>query len=94
MEGKEETEEITTEELYEGLKAAAIIACFEKKFGKMPHPLRIFKFRRWMRDFEVFLEGVECGEMITRKMMLKSVQKAEKRRTIEVMEGDEERVFN
>jgi len=94
MEEEEEREEITMEELYEGLKAVATIACFEKEFGPMLHPLRIFKFRRWIKDFEAFLKGVECGEMIIQKMTPKSVQKAEKRRTIEVMEGDEERVSN
>jgi len=89
MEGEEEREEITLEELYEGLKAAAIIACFEKEFGPAPNPLRYFKFRRWMRDFEAFRKGVWCGEMIIQKMTPKSVQKAEKRRTIEVMEGND-----
>ena len=79
MEGEEEREEITLEELYEGLKAAATIACFEKEFGPMPHPLRILKFRRWIRDFEAFLKGVECGEMMMRKMMMRSVRKPEKK---------------
>lgn len=75
MEEEEGREEITLEELYEGLKAAAIIACFEKEFGTMPHPLRIFKFRRWLRDFEVFQKGVECGEMLIRKQMPRSVRR-------------------
>ena len=92
MEGMGEEEkkgEITIEELYEGLKAAAIINCFEKEFGSMPHPLRFFKSRRWMRDFEAFRRGVECGETIMQKMMPREVRKPEKKRTIEVMEGDE-----
>ena len=91
MEGmveEEEKGEITMEELYEALKAAAIVLYFEKEFGKMPHPLRFFKSRRWMRDFKVFLEGVEFGEKLIRKMS-RSVQKPEKKRTIEVVGEDE-----
>jgi len=73
-EGEGETE-ITMEELYESLKAAAIVVCFEKVFGPVPHPLRIFKFRRWVRDFEAFQKGVECGEMLMRKRMPREVQR-------------------
>jgi len=88
MEGEEETQEITMEDLYEGLKAAMILACFEKEFGPAPNPLRYFKFRRWVRDFEAFQKGVWCGEMMMRKMMMQSVRKSE-RRSIEEMEEDE-----
>lgn len=68
MSEEKEKEEMTMEELYEGLRAAAIFAYFEKKFGPMPHPLRIFKFRRWMRDFEAFREGVECCESLQERI--------------------------
>ncbi|RLC79253.1 MAG: hypothetical protein DRI61_08270 [Chloroflexi bacterium] len=87
MEGMGEEEkkgEITIEELYEGLKVAAIINCFEKEFGKMPHPLRFFKFRRRVDYFEVFLKGVAVGEKLA-----ELVQKVEKKKTIEVVGEDE-----
>ena len=87
MEGEEETQEITMEDLYEGLKAAMILACFEKEFGPAPNPLRYFKFRRWVRDFEAFQKGVWCGEMVIQKMT-QAVQKAE-RRSIGVMGENE-----
>ena len=86
---KEEKGEITMEELYESLKAAAIINCFEKEFGPVPHPLRFFKFRRWVDDFEIFLKGVPFGEKLAREMNSQVVRKAEKKRIIEVMEGNE-----
>ena len=44
---KKEKEEIPIEVVYDALRAAAIVSFFEEEFGKMPHPLRIFKFRRW-----------------------------------------------
>jgi len=44
---KKEEEEISIEVVYDALRAAAIVSFFEEEFGKMPHPLRIFKFRRW-----------------------------------------------
>ena len=81
---EEEKVEISMEKLYEGLKAAAIVIYFEKKFGKIPHPLRFFKFRRWMRDFEAFLEGVEFCENFMQKMMPQSL-----RRDIREVEIDE-----
>jgi len=87
-EEKEEEEEIPVEVVYDALRAAAILSFFEKEFGKMPHPLRIFKFRRWVDYFEVFLKGVAVGEKLAEEMP-EIVQKAEKRRTIEVVEGDE-----
>jgi len=86
-----EKEEIPMEVVYDALRAAAIVSFFEEEFGKMPHPLRIFKFRRWVYNFEIFLKGVAFGEMLTKKMKLQAVQKAEKRKFIEVMEEDEER---
>ena len=86
---EEEKGEITLEELYEGLKAAMILACFEKEFGPAPHPLRRFKLRRWMRDFEAFRKGVLCGEMVIQKM---SMRKAEKKRRIEMWEKISEEV--
>ena len=59
---KKEMEEITVEELHEGLRALVIIEYFTKEFGKMPHPLRFFKYRRWMREFEAFQKGFELGQ--------------------------------
>ncbi len=85
---KEEKEEITIEVINDALRIAAILTFFEKEFGKMPHPLRFFKFRRWLDDFEVFLKGVAFGEKLVEKLP-QEVQKVEKKRTIEVMEGDE-----
>ena len=87
-EEKEEEEEIPVEVVYDALRAAAILSFFEKEFGKMPHPLRFFRFRRWVDFFEVFLKGVVFGEKLAEEMP-EIVQKAEKRRTIEVVEGDE-----
>lgn len=86
-EEEKEEKEIPVEVVYDALRTAAILAQFEKEFGKMPHPLRIFKFRRWVDYFEVFLKGVAVGEMLAEKMP-QEVQKAEKKKTIEVM-GDE-----
>jgi len=86
-EEKEEEEEIPVEIVYDALRAAAIVSFFEKEFGKMPHPLRIFKFRRWVDNFEVFLKGVAVGEMLAEKLP-EVVQKAEKKKTIEVMEDE------
>jgi len=63
---EKEKGEMTMEKLREGIRAAAIVARYEKEFGPMPHPLRIFKFRRWKREFEVFQKGVEFGEKMTR----------------------------
>jgi len=87
-EEEKEEEEIQKEILYDAFRTAAILSFFEKEFGKTPHPLRIFKFRRWVDDFEVFLKGVAFGEKLAEEMP-EIVQKAEKRRTIEVVEGDE-----
>jgi len=89
MEGEGEREEkITMEELGERIRAVAIIAYYERLFGKMPHPLRFFKFRRWMRDFKIFLEGVKFGEKLMRDK-LRAMQNAKMKRTIEVMEENE-----
>ena len=38
-----EKEEIPLEVVYDALRAAAIVSFFKEEFGKMPHPLRIFK---------------------------------------------------
>jgi len=43
------------------------------------------------KKIEIFLKGVAFGEMLTKKMKLQAVQKAEKRKTIEVMGEDGER---
>jgi len=81
---EEEKKEITMEDIYEALKAAAIINCFEKEFGPMPHPLRFIAFWRWMRDYEAFRKGAECGEMILKMSMF--ALKKEEERPVEVME--------
>ena len=85
---EEKKEEIPIEVLYDAFRTAAILSFFEKEFGKMPHPLRIFKFRRYVDTFEVFLKGVAVGEKLAEKLP-EVVQKAEKKRTIEVMGEDE-----
>ena len=86
-EEKEEEEEIPVEVLYGTFRA--ILAYFEKEFEKMPHPLRVLKFRRWRRDFEMFLEGffegVKMSEKLAREM---DSQKPEKKKTIEVVEDE------
>ena len=64
---KEEKEEIPIEVINDALRTAAILSFFEKEFGPMPHPLRFFKFRRWLDDFETFLKGVAFGEMLLRE---------------------------
>jgi len=50
---EEEKEEIPIKVVYDALRAAAIVSFFEEEFGGMPHPLRIFKFRRWVNNFEI-----------------------------------------
>jgi len=66
--GEKETEEITV--INEALRVLAIIAYFEKEVGgKIPHPLRIFKCRRWMREFEAFQKGFELGQKYAQRMM-------------------------
>ena len=86
-EKEEEEEEIPVEVVYDALRAAAILSFFEKEFGKMPHPLRIFKFRRWVDDFEVFLKGVAFSEKLAEKLP-QEAQKPEKKKTIEVVEDE------
>ena len=71
MDKEEEKEEITMEDIYEALKASAVINCFEKEFGPMPHPLRFFAFRRWWREFEAFQLGFELGQKYVQRMMEK-----------------------
>ena len=88
---EDEKEEIPIEVAYDALRAAAIVSFFEKEFEEMPHPLRIFKFRRWVNNFEIFLKGVAFGEMLTKKLKLETLQSHEKRKTIEIMEEDEGR---
>ena len=68
---KEETETITMEQLREGLRAMLVLESFEKEFGKMPHPLRIFKCRRWLHELETFKKGFEIGQKYTWKIMEK-----------------------
>ena len=87
---EKEIEDIEIEKHYEAFKVAAAITYFEENFGTMPHPLKIFKFRRWFKDFEMFMKGLEFGEMLTLKM-LREVRKNMKKRTIEVTKEDEER---
>jgi len=87
-EEKKEEEEIPIEALYDAFRTAAILSFFEKEFGKTPHPLRIFKFRRWVDDFETFLKGVAVGEMLAEKLP-EVLQEAEKKRPIEVVGEDE-----
>jgi len=86
---EEEKEEMRMEERYEAFKIAVAITYFEENFGRMPHPLRIFKFRRWLRDFEIFIEGLEFGGMLTLKM-LREIRENMKKRTIEVL-GEEKK---
>ena len=69
-----EEEEIPIEIVYDMLKLAAI----EKEFGKMPHPLRFFKFRRWMHDSEAFLKGIEFCEKFMQKVEKKKIAKERK----------------
>jgi len=65
---KKETEEITI--LNEAIRVLAIIAYFEKEVGgEIPHPLRIFKCRRWMREFEAFQKGFELGQKYAQRIM-------------------------
>jgi len=85
---EEKKEEIPIEVLYDAFRTAAILSFFEKEFGPMPHPLRFFKFRRWLDTFEVFLKGVAFGEKLAEKLS-QEVQKLEKKRTIEVVGEDE-----
>jgi len=66
--GEKEMEEITV--INEALRVLAIIEYFEKEVGgKIPHPLRIFKCRRWMREFEAFQKGFELGQKYAQRMM-------------------------
>ena len=65
---KKETEEIMT--INEAIRVLAIIAYFEKEVGgEIPHPLRIFKRRRWMREFEAFQKGFELGQKYAQRMI-------------------------
>jgi len=68
-ESEEETEEITAEKLNEGLRALAIIEYFRTEFGEIPHPLRIFACRRWMREFEIFQKGFELGQKYAQRII-------------------------
>ena len=68
-ESEEEMEEITVEKLNEGLRALVIIEYFRTEFGEIPHPLRIFACRRWMREFEIFQKGFELGQKYVQRMM-------------------------
>ncbi|MCD6215258.1 MAG: hypothetical protein J7J46_09890 [Candidatus Desulfofervidus sp.] len=88
MEGEEKKEDIPVEVVYDVLRTAAILAFFENEFGEMPHPFRIFKFKRWVDDFEVFLKGVAFGEKLAREMNSQVVRKLE-RRIIEEMERND-----
>ena len=81
-EEKKEEEEIPIEVLYDAFRTAAILSFFEKEFGPMPHPLRFFKFRRWLDTFEVFLKGVAFGEKLMR-------ESREVRRDVREVEIDE-----
>ena len=87
MSEEEKEEGIPVEVVYDAFRTAAILSFFEKEFGKTPHPLRFFKFRRWVGTFEVFLKGVAFGEKLAEKLP-EVLQKPEKKRTIEVMEDE------
>ncbi len=67
--GEEDEEEKRIEEHYEAFKVATAITYFEENLRTMPHPLKIIKFRRWLKDFGLFMEGVDFGEMLTLKML-------------------------
>ena len=64
---KTETEEIRT--INEAIKVLAIIEYFEAEVSKIPHPLRIFKYRKWLREFEIFQKGFKIGERYAWKMI-------------------------
>jgi len=72
-ENEEETEETTAEKLNEAfneaLRLVALAAYFEEEIWRMPHPLRIFACRRWMREFEAFQKGFELGQKYAQRMM-------------------------
>jgi len=68
---KMEVETITLKELNDGLRALVIIEYFRSEFGEIPHPLRIFACRRWMREFEAFQKGFEIGQKYAWKMIKK-----------------------
>jgi len=67
-------EEIQIEVVYDLLKLVAI----EKVFGKMPHPLRFFKFQRWVHDSEAFLKGVEFCKNFMQKVEKEKITKERK----------------
>ena len=85
---EEDEKEQRMGEFYEGFKVAAAITYFEEHFGVMPHPLKIIKFRRWLRDFGLFMKGVEFGEMLALKS-LREAQGNVKKKRIEVMNKNE-----
>ena len=64
---KKESEDITV--INEAIRVLAIIEYFEKEIGKIPHPLRIFKYRKWLREFEIFQKGFKIGERYAWKMI-------------------------
>ena len=64
---KKETEEIKI--INEAIRVLAIIEYFEKEISKLPHPLRIFKYRKWLREFEIFQKGFKIGEKYAWKMI-------------------------
>ena len=68
-ENEEEMEEITTEKLNEALRVIAIFEFFRMEFGEIPHPLRFFKYWRWMREFKAFQKGFELGQKYAQRMM-------------------------
>lgn len=61
-------EDMSWEEIQEGLELLRLVAEFEEKYGKIPDLKRFGPFtlgwrkvKRWKRDFEIFHEGVKSG---------------------------------
>ena len=70
-------EEIDLETLLDGLSKLEILTKFEAEFGSMPHPLRFFRLRRWLRELQVFKKGVEYGEERANRRWIRSTEVAE-----------------
>ena len=85
---EDDEEEQRMEEFFEAIKVAAAITYFEEHFEAMPYPLKIIKFRRWLKDFGLFMKGVEFGEMLALKS-LRETQGNVKKKRIEVMNKNE-----
>jgi len=58
-------EDMSWEELQKGLETLRIFSEFEKQYGECPAVSRLWGFRkakRWVRECNVFREGVKVGE--------------------------------